>query len=453
MFDIERARTIFRKYKVKKIVWYPDYPEKKHWDKPFGQADFEAGLMDFHSQPSSLLYVHMPYCPKQCLFCNCKTIISLDYSKVENYLSWLYREIQMHVDFCRRHSLEPNITEMHLGGGSPTYIRHKDFEVYMENLRMLAGGNLNEVSIEIDPRHVKPDEMSFYHSMGINRISFGIQDFDLDVQVAVDRMQPDRIIARLLTPDIRKLFPNGVNFDIICGLPKQTRESFERTLDKVIELSPDRISLLTMNMTPETAPHQLLMPLDTIPSALDAKIFLFDAINKLTANGYERTAFDHFAKPEDDVARARKEGKMAWGSFGATAGRYQDFLGIGTSSFSRLGPSHSSQNVYELDRWQNMISQGQFPILRGHKQSLDDQIRRDITQWLRGYSSMRYAEIEARNGIDFRTYFSLELTQLEKFAEDGLVELKPDGFEMTEFGSLFADFIAETFDAYVHPVT
>lgn len=450
MFDIERAQSIFKKYKIKKIVWYPDYPEKVHWTKPFHLADFEAGLRDFHSQSASLLYVHMPYCPKQCLFCNCKTVISPNYSDVQNYLSWLYREIRMHVGFCERHGINPNITEMHLGGGSPTYLREEDFRIYMDNLRALVGHNLNEISVEIDPRHVKPDEMPFYHSMGINRISFGIQDFDIEVQKAVDRMQPDLVIARLLTPEIRKLFPNGVNFDVMCGLPKQTRESFNRTLDKVIELSPDRISLLTMNMTPETAPHQLLMPLDTIPSALDAKIFLFDAINKLTAHGYERTAFDHFAKPGDSVAKAKREGKMAWGSFGATAGRYQDFLGIGTSSFSRLGPGHSAQNVYESDRWQSMISQGQFPVLRGHKQSFDDRVRRDITQWLRGYSSMRYKEIEAKYGINFHEYFSGELARLAEFSEDGLVELKPDGFEMTEFGSLFADFIAETFDAYVH---
>src|SRR3989338_2868749 len=268
MFDIERAKAIFKKYKIKKIVWYPDYPEKVHWTKPFSPADFEAGLRDFYSQPTSLLYVHMPYCPTQCLFCNCKTIISLDYKNVQNYLDWLYKEIKMHLDFCAKNDLKPNVSEIHLGGGSPTYIREKDFRVYMNNLKALASvDNLKEVSVEIDPRHVKPDEMPFYHSMGINRISFGIQDFNEEVQVDVDRMQPDFLVARLLTPDIRGLFPNGVNFDIMCGLPKQTRESFNDTLDKVIQLSPDRVSLLTMNMTPETAPHQLRMSVDKIPDA------------------------------------------------------------------------------------------------------------------------------------------------------------------------------------------
>lgn len=453
MFDAERVRSILNKYHIKKIVWYPDYPEKVHWTNLFGPADFERGLRGFYAQPTSLLYLHMPYCPKQCLFCNCKTVIDTNYRNVEIYLEWLYKEIKMHVDFCQRNGINPHISEVHFGGGSPTFMNQKDFATLVDKIRPLtAFDGLSEVSIEIDPRHVKPHEMVFYHDMGINRISFGIQDFDEEVQRAVDRFQPDLVIARLLTPDIRRMFPNGVNFDIMCGLPNQTRESFRQTLEKVIEFSPDRISLLTMNMTPVTASHQLLMPQDKIPGALEAKIFLFDAIERLTANGYVRTAFDHFAKPEDSVAKAKAEGKMAWGSFGSTAGRYQDFLGLGNSGISRLGPRHSAQNVYEVDTWKKLIAAGRFPVLRMHLLSDDDVIRRDVTQWLRAYPSIKYEYINNKHRIDFKNYFSEELAKLYQLVEDGLVELKPDGFEITEFGSLFADFIAETFDAYVHPV-
>ncbi len=451
MFDTERVRLILNKYRIKKIVWYPDYPEKVHWTKPFGPADFEAGLKDFYAQPTSLLYLHMPYCPKQCLFCNCKTVIDTNYRNVEMYLGWLYKEIEMHVDFCQKNGIDPHISEVHYGGGSPTFMNNKDFATLASKIKPLtAFDNLSEVSIEIDPRHVKPHEMAFYRDLGINRISFGIQDFDEEVQKAVDRFQPDLVVARLLTPEIRSMFPNGVNFDILCGLPKQTRESFKRTLDKVIEFSPDRISLLTMNMTPVTASHQLLMPQDKIPSALDAKIFLFDAIERFTANGYVRTAFDHFAKPEDSVAIAKAEGKMAWGSFGSTAGRYQDVLGLGNSGISRLGSRHSAQNVYEVDTWKKLIAAGKFPVLRMHLLNDDDIIRRDVTQWLRAYPSINYKDIENKHGIDFKPYFAKELARVDQFADDGLVELKSGGFETTEFGSLFADFIAETFDAYAN---
>lgn len=451
MLDIERIRYILNKYRIKKIVWYPDYPEKVHWINPFESADFEAGLRNFHAQSTSLLYLHMPYCPKQCLFCNCKTVIDTNYRNVEVYLEWLYKEIQMHVDFCQKNDITHHISEVHFGGGSPTFMNQKDFATLVDKIKPLtAFDNLSEVSIEIDPRHVKPHEMAFYRDMGINRISFGIQDFDEEVQRAVDRFQPDLVVARLLTPEIRRMFPNGVNFDVICGLPKQTRESFSRTLDKIIEFSPDRISLLTMNLTPVTASHQLLMPQDKIPSALDAKIFLFEAIERLIANGYIRTAFDHFAKPEDSVAKAKAEGKMAWGSFGSTAGRYQDVLGLGNSGISRLGPRHSAQNVYEVNTWGKMIAAGRFPVLRMHLLSDDDIIRRDVIQWLRAYPSIKYEEINKKHHIDFKNYFSKELIKLSQFAEDKLVELKPDSFEMTEFGSLFADFIAENFDAYVY---
>lgn len=451
MLDVERVRSILNKYRIKKIVWYPDYPEKVHWTKPFGLADFEGGLRNFHAQPTSLLYLHMPYCPKQCLFCNCKTVIDTNYRNVEIYLEWLYKEIKIHVDFCQKNGIDPHIGEVHFGGGSPTFMNQKDFATLVDKIKPLtAFDNLSEVSIEIDPRHVKPHEMAFYHDMGINRISFGIQDFDEEVQKAVDRFQPDLVIARLLTPEIRKMFPNGVNFDVICGLPKQTRESFLQTLKKVIEFSPDRISLLTMNMTPLTASHQLLMPQDKIPGALEAKVFLFDAIERLTACGYVRTAFDHFAKPEDSVTKAKAEGKMAWGSFGPTVGRYQDVLGIGNSGISRLGPRHSAQNVYEVDTWKKMLAAGRFPVLRGHILSDDDLIRRDVTQWLRAYPSIKYEDINKKHNINFREYFFKEFDKLSEFYKDGLIELNQDGFETTEFGGLFADFIAETFDAYVN---
>ncbi|MDP3792404.1 MAG: oxygen-independent coproporphyrinogen III oxidase [bacterium] len=453
MFDIERARGIFEKYRIKKIVWYPDYPEKVHWvNRPqFRMEDFETGLREFYLQPTSLLYLHFPFCPKQCLFCNCKTKIIDNYAPVQPYLKSLLKEIKMHTYFCERNGIQPHITEVHYGGGSPTFMRPNDFSVLAESIKpLLAIDHLSEISIEIDPRHVKPHEMAFYHDHGINRVSFGIQDFDEEVQIDVDRMQPDIVITRLLTPEIRKMFPKGVNFDIICGLPKQTRESFNRTLDKVIEFSPDRISLLTMNMTPVTAPHQLLMTLDKIPSPLEAKVFLFDAIEKLTAHGYLRTGFDHFSKPEDSVAKAQAEEKMRWGSFGSTAGRYQDFLGLGNSGISRF-PRHSAQNIYEIETWQDLIDLNQFPILRGFTLSDDDMIRRDVTQWLRIYPYIKYSDIEKKYGIDFKKYFAKELVRLSNLVDDDLIELKSDSLVMTDFGTLFADFISENFDAYVYP--
>lgn len=451
MDDYERVKKIFEKHDVKRILWYTDYPEKPHWNKPFGLADLETGLIDFHAQPASLLYVHMPYCHTQCYFCNCKTIISLDYKNVQNYLAYLYREIELHAEFCRSRGLTLNITEIHLGGGSPTYMNEEDFSDLVENLKLLVNfSRLNEFSIEIDPRRINPEKMLFYRSMGINRISFGIQDLDLEVQKAVNRIQPDSLVRKFLVPEIRSLFSNGVNFDVMGGLPNQTKESFRATMEKVIDLSPDRISLLQMSLVPKHSPHQLLMPLDKVPSNYEMKLLFIDALEMLANNGYIRTGYDHFAKPSDSVAKARSEGKMTWGYFGSSPGRYTDVLGIGISAYSQLGPHYYSQNFYELDNWQRAISENRFPLYRGHVLSDDDVLRRDVIQTLRNYFVIKYADIEKRHNINFKDYFRNELARLTEFAADGLLEFKPESLELTDFGSLFADFIAGTFDAYTN---
>jgi len=449
MFDVEKVSNIFQKYNVQRILWYTDYPEKPHWKNPFGLVDLEVGLRDFHAQPASLLYVHMPYCHTQCYFCNCKTIISLDYKNVQNYLTFLFKEIEMHVEFCDRNGLTPNISEIHLGGGSPTYMTEQDFFMLIKNLRLLVDfSKLNEFSIEIDPRRINPDKMFFYSSMGINRISFGIQDLDLEVQKAINRIQPDSLVRRLLTPEIRSLFPYGVNFDVMGGLPNQTKESFRMTMEKVIDLSPDRVSLLQMSLVPQYSPHQLLMPLDRVPNNFEMKLLFMDALELLTANGYVRTSYDHFAKPSDSVVEARNDNKMKWGYFGPTSGGYEDVLGIGISSYSRLGSRCYVQNFYELDNWERAILDNKHPLYRGHTLSDDDVIRRDVIQTLRNYFVIKYADIEERYDINFKNYFHTKLDRLIEFAEDGLLEFKPNGLELTEFGSLFADFLAGTFDAY-----
>lgn len=451
MFDVQKAGHIFQKYNVQRILWYTDYPEKPHWKKPFGRVDLEAGLKDFYAQPAALLYVHMPYCHTQCFFCNCKTIISLDYKNIQSYLTYLYKEIEMHKEFCDRNGLTSNISEIHLGGGSPTYMNERDFSILVEKLKLLVDFNkLNEFSIEIDPRRINPDKMFFYHSMGINRISFGIQDLDLEVQKAINRIQPDSLVRRLLTPDIRGLFTNGVNFDVMGGLPNQTRESFRATMEKVIDLSPDRVSLLQMSLVPKYSPHQLLMPLDKVPDNYEMKLLFIDALEMLTTNGYIRTGYDHFAKPSDSVVEARNDNKMTWGYFGSSPGRYEDVLGVGISSYSRLGIRYYAQNFYELDNWQRAISENRFPLYRGHVLSDDDVLRRDVIQTIRNYFVIKYTDIERMHNVNFKDYFHNELARLTEFANDGLLEFKPDSLELTDFGSLFADFIAGIFDAYTN---
>ncbi|MBI2118329.1 MAG: oxygen-independent coproporphyrinogen III oxidase [Elusimicrobia bacterium] len=433
---------------------YVEYPHKSFWSNQFSEQDFKEGLKSLLASQKDapiLLYVHMPYCQKQCYFCTCRVEISLNYEDVKHYLNVLYREIDLYQKFFKENSMKPNIKEIHLGGGSPTFIYPAEFDQLIEKLKTIADiENLAEFSIEIDPRRVKKDRLDYYHNKGINRISFGIQDFDLEVQKAVNRVQPASLIEKILTPEVRKNFKNGVNFDIICGLPRQTVSSMKKTMEKVSELSPDRICLNYLDFSPKYAEHQLLMPQSEIPVGYERKRIFLEALDVLTKNGYVRTGYDHFAKPTDEVAKAMAKKKMAWNSLGYTPGRCVDIIGIGVHSYSRLGENFYTQNAYELEEYEFLVHQGKFPVFRGHKLNQDDVIRRDVIQQLRSYFFLDFSEIENKYQINFNEYFKNELRSLAEFEKDGIVELNAKSITITPIGHQFANLICKNFDQYLH---
>ena len=341
------------------------------------------------------------------------------------------------------------ITEIHLGGGSPTYIQEKEFDELIEKLRTIADmDNLTEFSIEIDPRRVKKDRLRYYHSRGVNRISFGVQDLDLTVQKSINRVQPEQLTGNLLDQDTRELFPNGINFDILCGLPNQTRETFQTTIKKVVELSPDRISLFYLTFAPQYAKHQLLMPIDKFPSSHEKKIMFLDASDLLLKAGYVKTGYDHFAKPTDAVAIAQEKKTMIYNAIGSSPGRYFNILGLGVHSYSTLG-NYYAQNVYEIDKYFEQIPNGHFPIFRGYKLGPDDMIRRRVIQTLRMYFFIDFTEINKEFNITFEQYFQKELISLVGFIEDGIIELSRESLKITDLGQQFAQLICRSFDHYV----
>lgn len=448
--DEQRILSIVNKHSIQKINWYVEYPHKDQWKFDFHPSDFSHALKSLFSSPSALLYLHMPYCHTQCNFCNCKTIISLDYGKVKSYLEFLMRELDLYSNFCTNNGITSNIREIHMGGGSPTYINEDHFAELKAKIESLVNfKNLNEYSIEIDPRRIGPERMLFYKSMGINRLSFGIQDFDPIVQKAINRIQPDSLIKRLLIPEIRNLFGKGINFDIMCGLPEQTRETFKRTIDKVLEFSPDRVSLLSMGLVPKFSPHQLLMPLNKIPNYYQTKLMFADAMSALRENGYIRTGYEHFAKPQDEVVSARNQKTMGWNGLGCTPGRYLSVLGLGISALSTFDSGYYAQNIYELDNWKDRLSKNSFPTYRFYGLTPDDILRRHIIQTLRTYFCLNLNDLNREFNIEFDQYFSNEISRLRLFAEDGMVELNDSSIQITEFGTLFTDVIAGIFDAYV----
>jgi oxygen-independent coproporphyrinogen-3 oxidase len=433
---------------------YVEYPHKRFWQKQTDDTVFRSGLASiFEADPTTplMLYVHIPYCHKQCLFCTCHVEIELRYAVVRRYMDYLGREIDMLANFLKERGIVPNIREIHLGGGSPTYPKAPEFDALVDRLAAIADFSaLDEFAIEIDPRRVKPDGMAYYKSKGINRVSFGVQDFDQSVQKAVDRVQPLYLTERLLTPEIRSMFPNGVNFDILCGLPHQTRETFETTMAEVIRLSPDRICVNYMHLSPKFNQHQLKMPLDTIPDMFRKKEMFLDAAERLTRAGYIRTGYDHFAKSDDPVALAMTTGNMQWNRLGVTSGRYSSTIGLGVSSTGTLGDGGYYQNYYDVPDYEAAIDRELFPVGLGYVLNDEDKVRRDIIQNLRSYFLLVKSDYEHALDGSFDENFAAEIQKLSDFVENDLVIITDEKIEITELGFQFSNLIASVFDTHIN---
>lgn len=451
--DKEKYRQLAEKYDLGNVFWYIEYPHKSFWSENFKESGYANAIRELardNKNPGVLLYLHIPFCQEMCYFCVCYFKITHDYERVKSYMRYLHKEIDLLKNFCEQESINLNFQEVHFGGGSPTYLREKEFDELVKKLEGLVSiDGLREFAIEIDPRRVDKERLRFYKSRGINRISFGIQDFDPKVQKLINRIQPKELMDNLLTPDIRNLFENGINFDIICGLPGQTLNSFRSTIEKVIELSPDKVSLTFMSYSPENHRHQKLMLREgPIPDLYEQKMLFLEALELLSANGYTRMGYDHFAKSTDPVAKARQQRKMAWNSFGFTPGVCTNFIGLGVHSYSIIGPNYS-QSTYDQAQYESCINSGRFPIFRGHSLTNDDLMRRDIIHQLRGYFNLKFKEVEDVYGITFSEYFKKELETLHQISKDNLVEINDEGIFITNLGQQFANVVCGVFDTYL----
>ena len=400
------SESLLEKYNIYAFD-YIEYPHKSFWSEQFQAEGYKAALKESCLSGSPLVfYVHIPFCEQLCWFCICHFKITHDYERVKGYLGLLYRELDLLGRFFDENSLTPNFREVHLGGGSPTILREEEFSQLKAKLQtMVDFGRLNEFAIEVDPRRVNRERMKFYQRQGITRVSFGVQDFDPKVQKAVNRVQPPELLEELLTPDVREGF-ESVNFDLLCGLPHQTTDSMRRTVERVIQLSPDRIALSFMHYSPKTAPHQQLMKKDgELPDFQARKLIFEEAVRTLLSAGYVRTGFEHFAKPTDAVAKAVEKQTVQYNSLGATPGRSPYILGVGLHSYSSPGERCYSQNVYEQPQYEQALMQDRFPIFRGHHLSRDDVIRREIIHKLRSLFALDCGEIERKHGLEFEKYF------------------------------------------------
>ena len=444
---------LVNKYGKRKGSYYTFYPMLGLWKETVGSNDFvdaiEQYINDTSRKPISL-YLHFPFCPKQCFFCQCYTVISSNSIQYEQCISYMIREIDLLTDLFSQLSHRPLIRELHFGGGTPSVIPRKDFDRLIHALGQLVNFNdLETCSIEIDPRNgASADLLRYYASKGINRISIGIQDFDPKVQEAINRVNSPSLVSKMIPDDVRSMF-KGLNFDVIFGMPYQTIKSWQKTLKTVAEFRPDRIAVCTLGHRPDVFKHQHAYGEETLPSAEDRMHMFVDALNFFcNGEGYELIGIDHFALPEDEIAVAKREGILERNANGYTPGWGSNIIGIGPSSEMIVG-DYYFQNFFSLDKYYQALDQGEFPIQRGLKSSKDDLIRRDLMFNYIINESIDTKYISNKWDINFDSYFSKELADLVVFFDDGLVVWDEATIRATNYGRYFQRQLCEVFDTYV----
>ncbi|MBD9437238.1 oxygen-independent coproporphyrinogen III oxidase [Pseudoxanthomonas sp. PXM03] len=429
---------------------YTSYPTAPQFSPGFQEADLRemAAITNGDPIPRPLsLYLHIPFCTSPCFYCGCNRIITRDTARGAAYLTRLYREVAMTSALFDR---DRDVEQVHFGGGTPNFLSPAQIAEVMDVLRRqfsFAPASRLDCSIELDPRFITPDEVGELAAAGFNRASLGVQDFDPDVQRAVNRIQSvEQTLAIIEACRTHGL--QSVNVDLIYGLPKQSLEGFSRTLDITLEARPDRLAIYSYAHLPSMFRPQQRINADDLPSP-EVKLGLLQcAIDKLGEAGYVYIGMDHFALPGDSLALAQQRADLHRNFMGYTTHAESDLLGLGVSAISHIGPSFS-QNPRDLGSWEQAIDQGHLPVWRGMRLEEDDVIRADVIQRLMCDGALDYRDLGRRHVIDFTAYFADALAHLRPLEDDGLVELAPDGLRATSHGRLLLRIIAMCFDRYL----
>jgi len=447
---------LVRKYHQNLVFNYAEYPTCDHWNYNYRSGDYEKSLVEWLSKNREkpiFFYVHIPFCEQLCWFCTCSKMITTNYKNVQDYLPYLYKEIDMLFDLLKKHNLNLNVKTIFFGGGSPTILNREDLKSLVDKLKgNFDFSKVDNFTVEIDPRRVDADRLMYNHKVcGANRLSFGMQDFDPNVQRRVNRIQPYEIFEKILTEEVRNAYKT-IAFDLLVGQPGQNKKTMEDTCNKIIELKPTVVQTSLLAYKPWVNRSSIKMVEEgPLPDFVERKELL-DVINeKLAKAGYERVAFESYALPSDPMVKESKKGKIHYGASGTQTGGRVNFVGVGSSTKGNLGDEYYSQNFYDLPSYKKCIEKKLFPIFRGMKLSLDDKIRQHATQQLRTYWKIDYEDFRKRFNIDCKEYFSKEIESLKDMVEDGLVSISHTSVNITKIGQDFAQFITNRFDVYDPP--
>jgi len=431
---------------------YTSYPTADRFVEAFGASDYALALRSRSSgaarnagaAPLSL-YVHIPFCESVCYYCACNKVITRHHERAAPYLDDLELEIALNAQAMG--GRQP-VTQLHLGGGSPTFLSDAELARLMSSLRAaFAISPTAEVSIEVDPRTADPQRLRHLSELGFNRLSFGVQDFDPNVQAAVHRIQSLESVASLLQA-ARDLNFRSTNVDLIYGLPLQTTPSFARTVAQVIELRPDRIALYAYAHLPQRFKPQRRIDATQLPAGSQKIAMLAQAIAGFTGSGYRYIGMDHFALPDDALAVAKRQGRLHRNFQGYSTQPDCDVVGLGVSAIGRVGATYS-QNVKTVSEYHDALVHGQFPVNRGLALTRDDLVRRAVIMAIMCQGRVEFESISLAHLIDFKAYFAGELAALAPLAASGLVALESGAIEVTPLGWYFVRSVAMQFDRHL----
>ena len=427
---------------------YTSYPTAPHFSEEFTDNKYIESIKKNNSIENKTpvsLYFHIPFCDTLCYFCGCNMIISNNRGRIANYVDYIKKEIlllkkQLHKDRI--------VTQLHWGGGTPTHLNPDE----ISDLLSFINSNFNmatekEASCEIDPRELTFEHLKALREGGFNRISMGVQDFTHEVQVAVNRIQPENI-TRQAVEWVRELGFKSINLDLMYGLPLQTLETFSQTLEKIIDISPNRIAVFNYAHVPWMKKHMELIKPEDLPTP-DVKLEILKyTIETLTNAGYVFIGMDHFAKPDDELAIALNEKKLYRNFQGYSTHSGTDLYALGITSISQFGNIYS-QNIKTEKEYFAKVDDGILPLAKGYLMSDDDILRRDVIMSLMCDFELNFKTFEDKYKINFKEYFAKGLKKLEQFLPDKLVTIEDDSITVTEMGRLLIRNIAMSFDAFL----
>jgi oxygen-independent coproporphyrinogen III oxidase len=429
---------------------YTSYPTAPQFRNDFGAAELalHAGRSNEQSIARRLsLYMHVPYCFSPCFYCGCNRVITRDFAKGKVYVERLVRELELVATLFDPHR---ELIQLHMGGGTPNFLSPTEIATLLDGARRrfrFSEAANRDFSIELDPRFVNAGDVAAYAALGFNRASLGVQDFDPDVQRAVNRAQ-SVVQTELVVADCRAAGMRSVNIDLIYGLPKQTLAGFGRTLQTVLAMRPDRVATYGYAHLPDMFKAQRQIDSRELPNPETRLALLQLAIQELSAAGYLYIGMDHFALPTDDLAVAQAEGWLHRNFMGYTTHADTDLIGVGVSAISHIGDSFS-QNPRDLPTWEASIDADQLPVWRGMAMSADDVIRAQVIQQIMCRGQIVIDAVERAHNIDFSSYFADALKQLRPLMRDGLVVVAGKRIKATPRGRLLLRRIAMCFDSYL----